>query len=238
MECGDSNVKVNPITNSDIITTGYDYTLPLDYDSILTYGGMMKKLIGISLLLFVFGNCTDKKEPSESIYTEEELAIYREDGLKLAMATKAVLGTNLQTAIKTKGTEHALDFCNIKAIPLTDSVSTARKATISRVSDQPRNQDNQATKKETEIIASVKQTIKAGGQPKPTIIPSENKVIGYYPIITNELCMQCHGGENAEIKAETLAKIDELYPNDKATEYGIGEVRGLFKVIMSKKTEH
>ena len=47
--------------------------------------------------------------------------------------------------------------------------------------------------------------------------------------------MQCHGGENAEIKDATLAKIQALYPSDEATGYGIGQIRGLFKIEMDGK---
>ena len=197
----------------------------------------MRKLLFIATLAFLVSSCNkNQSEATKEIqYTSEELATYREDGLKLAMATKATLGKNLQTAIKTEGTEHALDFCNIKAIPLTDSMSVELNASISRVSDQPRNPDNRANEKEEEIINSIKTKLANGEEPKPFMVTSGNKVIGYYPIITNELCMQCHGGENAEIKDATLAKIQALYPTDEATGYGIGQIRGLFKIEMDGK---
>jgi hypothetical protein len=44
--------------------------------------------------------------------------------------------------------------------------------------------------------------------------------------------MQCHGSENDQITQETLAKINELYSNDKATGYNVGELRGIWVVEM------
>lgn len=200
----------------------------------------MKHLLFIAGILVVFANCTEKKSKATitHLYSAEELAIYREDGLQLALATKKVLGQNLQAAIKAEGTEHALDFCNVQAIPLTDSVSSAMNATISRVSDQPRNPGNRANEDEVTIIKTIRQTLADGGQPKPQMVTNGDKVIGYYPIITNELCLQCHGSESEEVKATTLAKLRELYPEDEATGYGMGQIRGLFKVEMKGKTEY
>lgn len=43
------------------------------------------------------------------------------------------------TAIQQKGTIAALDFCNVQAIPLTNSMSTHYNAVIKRVSDRNRN---------------------------------------------------------------------------------------------------
>jgi len=49
------------------------------------------------------------------------------------------------------------------------------------------------------------------------------------------MCMQCHGSENEQIDNNTLAKINELYPDDKATGYGVGELRGIWVVEMDSE---
>ena len=68
-----------------------------------------------------------------------------ERGLKIALETKAVLGKNLMGKIQKEGTLAAFKFCNVKAIPLTDSMSIANNVNIKRVSDKPRNLKNKAT---------------------------------------------------------------------------------------------
>ena len=61
-------------------------------------------------------------------------------------------------------------------------------------------------------------------------------MIGYYPIITNELCMQCHGQTGQQISPGTLAKITALYPNDKAVNYKVNQLRGIWVVEMKRDT--
>jgi hypothetical protein len=47
-------------------------------------------------------------------------------------------------------------------------------------------------------------------------------------IPTGAVCLTCHG---TEVKPEVLTKIKELYPNDKATGYQEGDIRGAFVAV-------
>jgi len=158
-----------------------------------------------------------------------------EMGQKFAMQTKGVLGKNLLGAINTKGTEHAVSFCSTQAIPLTDSMAVALNAYIKRVSDKNRNPDNKANESELKYIEETKQRIANGQDPKPQLLTIADKEVGYYPIMTNQMCMQCHGQPKTEVLPATLAKINKLYPNDKATGYTLNQLRGIWVVEMDKK---
>ena len=46
-------------------------------------------------------------------------------------------------------------------------------------------------------------------------------------IPTGEVCLKCHGGN---IAPPIRAKLKELYPNDMATGYKLGDVRGAFTI--------
>ncbi|MFY9242515.1 MAG: DUF3365 domain-containing protein [Polaribacter sp.] len=159
---------------------------------------------------------------------------YSERGLKYALSTKAVLGTNLMSKIQKKGTEAALEFCNEKAFPLTDSMSVAHNATIKRVSDKPRNPKNKANKEELEYIKIFKNDSKQHKESEPIVVESNNAVNVYYPISTNGMCLQCHGTLEKQISANTLASLQKLYPNDLAFGYNINEVRGIWNVSFKK----
>lgn len=158
-----------------------------------------------------------------------------EQGKKLAVQTKGVLGKNLLNAINTKGTEGALEFCSTKAIHLTDSMATKLNAHIKRVSDKNRNPNNNANEDELAYILKSKELLAQGNEIKPQLTEQENKYIGYYPIMTNQMCMQCHGEVETQIKSNTLAKIKEIYPADKATNYKENELRGIWVVEFDKK---
>ncbi len=158
-----------------------------------------------------------------------------ETGQELALKTKGVLGKNLLEAINTKGTEGALAFCSTRAIPLTDSMALALNAKIKRVSDKNRNPDNKANEAELAYINATKLMIAQGEKPKPQITTNGNKQVGYYPITTNQMCLQCHGKAGTDISQSTLSKINSLYPNDLATGYTSVELRGIWVVEMDKK---
>ncbi|PWH81415.1 Tll0287-like domain-containing protein [Brumimicrobium oceani] len=168
---------------------------------------------------------------------EAEIQKYSDIGFKYASTTKATLGKNLMGAIMEKGTEHALEFCNVQAMTLTDSMSQEHNAKITRVSDKPRNQNNQANAEELEQIEYYKGLIaegKTGKEITPNVKMKGDKVQFYYPIITNEMCLQCHGTKEEQVKPATLAMLADLYPEDKATGYGDNEVRGIWSIIFEK----
>jgi nitrate reductase cytochrome c-type subunit len=159
---------------------------------------------------------------------------YAERGLKYALTTKAVLGENLMGTIQKKGTLEALAFCNAQAYPLTDSMAVVHNAKIKRVSDKPRNINNQANTEELQHIKTFKQVIANKEEPKPIVKETNNKVKVYYPITTNAMCLQCHGTPNKTINKATLEKLTSLYPKDKAIGYNINEVRGIWSITFDK----
>ncbi len=153
-----------------------------------------------------------------------------EIGLEYALSTKQLLGQNLMTAIQKEGTLHALEFCNIEAMPLTKQMEDKHDAVIKRVSDKNRNPNNAANEEEQYYIAYFQEQIDLGNDPNPVVLPLGNQTRFYYPIVTNSMCLQCHGKPNT-IDLKVLAKIKELYPNDLATGYEENEVRGIWSIV-------
>ena len=195
------------------------------------------RYVGVFIIGLLLIQCASKDEVVTPTYSEEELEVYRESGLETAMTTKAELGSVLIPTVTQKGTVQALEFCNIMAIPLTDNVSMASDRIVYRVSDKPRNPNNQANEQELTYIASAKEKIIAGEVVTPKVFALGDKVIGYYPIMTNQFCLQCHGNPGNEITEETFTAIQEIYPRDKAIGYTDGEIRGIFVVEMEGKQE-
>lgn len=153
-------------------------------------------------------------------------------GQNIVSQAQAVLAKNLIDAINSGGPEHALEFCNIQAYPLTDSMSIALNAQIRRVTDKPRNPANRASDTEMVYLRLFGTQLAQDEQPEPAIIEEQNIATGYYPIITNALCLQCHGRPNDDITPATLTKIHALYPEDAATGYDVNMLRGMWVVRM------
>ncbi|MBT8321956.1 MAG: DUF3365 domain-containing protein, partial [Eudoraea sp.] len=67
-------------------------------------------------------------------------------------------------------------------------------------------------------------------QLEPVVIEKEEANIHYFPILTNAMCLQCHGKPESDMQSVTLKQLKAYYPQDKALGYGPNEVRGLWKV--------
>jgi len=182
-------------------------------------------LIGIALVLGSCKNKTEGYEAQEDALLEEKTGI----GLNYVMETQQLLGQNLIAAIQQDGLLHALGFCNIEAIPLTQQMEAKHGASIKRVSDNYRNPNNAANEGELHYIAHFQKEIDAGNEPKPVVLSNGGMTRFYYPIITNAMCLQCHG-KPERIDVDVLQKIKVLYPNDLATGYEENEVRGIWSI--------
>ncbi len=207
---------------------------------------MKKNIVGV-LLIGIFSICCNQSEnrkPSASTATSQgDQALTKtaqadtkpiELAKTIALKTKGILGKNLLQAINSKGTEHALTFCSTRAIPLTDSMSVSANASIRRVSDKNRNPNNKANPTELEYINDSKQALANKQVIKPKLISSDTQHIAYYPIVANSMCLQCHGQPKTDISLASLSAINRLYPQDKATGYVAGELRGIWVIEMDK----
>jgi hypothetical protein len=59
----------------------------------------------------------------------------------------------------------------------------------------------------------------------------------FAPILTNGMCLQCHGEPGSDVDETTLAVIRKKYPNDLAIDYGLNELRGIWKVSWKLEEE-
>lgn len=109
-------------------------------------------------------------------------------------------------------------------------MAIAQNARIKRVSDRPRNINNQANKKELAIIEKFKTSIASNKNYEPVTELIDGVNHFYYPITTNSMCLQCHGEPNKDINADVYATISQLYPTDKAVGYDVNQVRGIWSI--------
>ncbi len=197
----------------------------------------VKWLLAIAFLVqFGCGQSpSDSDSDAQEVVTESAVlsyAEYLEKGKSAAAGTQGVLMANIGQAIKKGGTEHAVQFCNVNAMPIVDSLSTASGVNIGRISTRNRNAANKLTTKEDRMAWKYFANHQGEGASTDTVLYSRAKEGVYYkPIrIGMETCLKCHGSRSQDIELATLEKIDELYPEDNAVNYSMGELRGLWKV--------
>jgi len=187
-----------------------------------------------SIVIFSCKNEVKELSPSEKAKENSE-AISKiapsnaQIGLDMAFTTKAELGNILKKTIKEKGLAEAMQLCNIKAIPLTDSLAMVYHASIKRVSDKARNPNNVANETELNKIATFKKIIANGEEMKPIIETKNDSVYFYYPIVTNGMCLQCHG-KKEDVNKDVLASLKKGFPEDNALGYSENQVRGIWSI--------
>ena len=113
-------------------------------------------LLGVVTLFFI--GCGETSTPYKKLTSEkpilEELdsAKYLKEGGEIAQATFKVLSQNLQNAMAEGGVENALKFCNVNAMPLTDSLAKHYNVEIKRTSHKVRNPSNNPTSQEQVVL--------------------------------------------------------------------------------------
>lgn len=179
------------------------------------------------LLLFCFACNVD----GQHHLSENEKNSYMKLGNRISMEMQNELLSNVAKAIREGGVGYAVEFCHQHALPITDSMANLNKVYIQRLSDKNRNPDNVIqTNADIEAWERVKKE-------KVDFIMEEEKgkVVYYRPILlAMKTCMQCHG-KVEEIKEEALQVIHEKYPEDKATGYELGDLRGMWKLTFADR---
>lgn len=201
----------------------------------------MKKIFGIVVMASFVACSSNRSEVAETTEVKTAHAIldtakFLAIGDEMAKQTQQILLANVANAIKEKGVAGAVDFCNTRAVSLTDSASDMFLAQISRVSNLNRNPNNGLNSNMdktawNEIVLMMSDA----SLPDKHIIIQENNETYYFKAIPIGMptCLSCHGVVGQDINKETYDVIQAKYPNDKATGYKMGELRGLWKIKLN-----
>ncbi len=196
----------------------------------------MKALTSVAILFMALflAQCKSDKSGEQQLTPDEE-KVYLEKGKAIAEATFTALSGKLTKAMEDGGVAGAVQYCNVAAMPLVDSLSKASNATIRRTSQKPRNPLDAPSEWETEILTSFQQMTAKGEKAMPRMkMLDNNKVAFAAPIILQPLCMKCHGTVGTDIAEADYTIIKKLYPKDEAVGYKPGELRGIWSIVFEK----
>ena len=146
----------------------------------------------------------------------------------IATLSQTTLLKNVSSAIEIGGTEYAVEFCNEKALSITDSLSSEFDLKLSRISNKTRNPNNAL---KSTIDEPVFEDFLKDADLIDSLIHQEGKITYYKRINTSmPACIKCHGNPLTDIDDLTYSKIQSLYPDDLAIGYRMNELRGLWKI--------
>ncbi|AWI76688.1 hypothetical protein CEW83_16925 [Parazoarcus communis] len=141
----------------------------------------------------------------------------------------------LQGEIAKGGTEGAIGVCRDKAPQMAKAASERTGWNIRRVSLKNRNPKAVPDAWERAALEAFDRRAAAGEAPA-TLEKGEVVVEGgvesyrYMKALpTQALCLSCHGSDT-DIDPAVRTKLQALYPDDKATGYTVGEIRGAMTI--------
>lgn len=187
----------------------------------------MKQLISALCLLLLLLACNSGQQPT--IDTQAEVA-----NAKVAIKEFAgALQAELKGAMKAGGPVAAIAVCSTKASPIAKKVAAQHGLDLSRVSLKNRNPGNTANPWQSAVLKDFEKKKLAGEDVTQigwteTADTDDGKEFRFMKAIpTGEICLRCHG---AELAPEVSGILAELYPEDRATGYKEGDIRGAFVV--------
>jgi len=139
------------------------------------------------------------------------------------------LKPQLKKALTEGGVKKAMKVCSIKAPEIAKELSEKTHWKVKRVSLKARNVNAEPDTWERSVLMQFD---------KRQLLGEPAKKLAKAEIINNEfrflkaqgvapLCLTCHG---TDLSDETKKLLNEYYPDDKATGYSLGQVRGAFSL--------
>ena len=160
--------------------------------------------------------------------------LYYEKQSKISIKELAVnLKKSLKAVLKESGPIAAVEYCNIAALDITRDVSNKKNVFIKRTSLKLRNKNNMPDSWEIDVLNNFEKR-KQNGENLMSLsyqeVYKENNESFYRymkAIPTGKVCITCHG---SNINPKLASKLSELYPDDNAYNYELGDIRGAFSV--------
>ena len=181
-----------------------------------------------AVLVLVLSLC-----PATAAFADEDLAARIGASREAIKSFAGALQKQLKSAMADGGPTAAIEVCNIAAPAIAEEASTARGWSVGRTSLKLRNPANEPDAWELAVLRDF-EARKAAGEAPGTLDHAEivagdgQRTFRYMKAIgTQPVCIVCHG---TSIASEVAAKLDALYPEDRARGFAVGDIRGAFSI--------
>ena len=173
-------------------------------------------------------------EPVAAIGPQPDAAALTNEAKAAVKALGGKLKAELQGSMKAGGPVATMVMCNSVAPEISQQVSKDKGMKVSRVSLKNRNPANAANEWQLQVLKEFESRKQAGESPSGLVY---SEIVGNQfrfmkAIPTAPVCLKCHG---EKLAPAVEAKLRELYPQDKATGYKEGDIRGAFVVVKDLK---
>ena len=162
---------------------------------------------------------------------DQDMKALKAEGKTLIMSFAKSLKVELKKGMKAGGPVAAVAACNVKAPEVQKNISQNSNGwTIGRTSLKLRNRKNAPDAWEKNVLLRFEAAKRNGKNPKTLayaqIVEQDGRKVFRMmkAIPTGGICMVCHGTPGGKVRK----KLQELYPDDQATGFKPGDIRGAF----------
>ena len=191
----------------------------------------MQPLIGLSAILLIFGPIGCQRSPPPETATNEKIEQPDEQhfddvAIQKAIAAKdalfARLSGRLTEVMSADGPVAAISVCSREAPAIAAEVGEEQGVAIGRTSFKLRNAKNTPPDWARSVV-------EARVEDSQFVALPNGNTAAMLPIRLEQKCLACHGPTES-IAPDVRSKLTELYPNDQATGFNEGDLRGWFWV--------
>jgi hypothetical protein len=178
-------------------------------------------IAGLAVLLCLSASASDALDQEAAARARAEAA---------ANALGSTLKQALQARMQAEGPLAAVDFCHQQAQSLTAQVANEHGVRLGRLGLRLRNPDNAVSDWQQAALEQMAASHDpAAASPRVSVRRSADGArLNYVRAIRTEApCLLCHG---SKLSDSLLAAIRERYPEDRATGFAEGDLRGLLWV--------
>lgn len=212
-----------------------DVRTPLKGREIRPVAVYVKLLMSVMLVcMTAFAGCQRSQTPDAytGTTTDEPLATPTKAQSKALAAKDALfarLSGRLTEVMQAEGPAAAIEVCSREAAEVARSVGEEQGVTIGRTAIKLRNPKNAPPDWVQPFVE------KRTAEPQFVDLP-DGHTGALLPIKLKSKCLACHGTTDT-IPADVKTKLAELYPDDQATGFGEGDLRGWFWVVVPAEAQ-
>lgn len=187
--------------------------------------------------LVLFSCVSDQQtelEEGEEMSLVSDFDLIQPVALEVISNSGATLMSALYETMDTAGVKEAIVYCNLNANEIVTTLSAEYGVEIKRTSLQLRNRANKPTEDEKLILDFYANQESMGKTCVGEMSQVEGNYKYYHPIYVMDKCTQCHGIKGETLNKKAAKQIAELYPDDQATGYSTGDLRGMWVVNFTK----
>ncbi len=174
----------------------------------------MRTLLFVAFMLSVATACSKD---------DRELAEFAASATRRAGAFQLALRTELTQAMQQGGPAAAILVCSQRATLLATNASDDGQI-VRRIGTRVRNVGNSPSTEDLRAINTLGERTQNDDAPLRAR-GDDGRMRLYLPIRVTEACLTCHG-DAAALAPEVREELARRYPDDKATGYAVGDLRG------------